>query len=111
VIARGSRLPISPVSEVINALVVKAKTEGAPLTWRRAKAARDYILGKPVLALVAELDVVRALGEPVDSLVRRDRDRSAAGPKGARSCAQAHRGSASRACRADRCMYRMCLLV
>jgi transposase len=44
----------------LNALVVKAKKERDLLTWRRAKAVRDYILGKTVLTLVAELDVVRA---------------------------------------------------
>lgn len=44
----------------LNALVVKAKKERDLLTWRRAKAVRDYIRGKTVLALVEELDVVRA---------------------------------------------------
>jgi transposase len=44
----------------LNALIVKAKKEGDLLTWRRAKAVRDYIRGKPVLTLVGELDVVRA---------------------------------------------------
>lgn len=44
----------------LNALVVKAKKEGDLLTWRRAKAVRDYIRGKTVLTLVEELDVVRA---------------------------------------------------
>lgn len=44
----------------LNALIVKAKKEGDLLTWRRAKAVRDYIRGKTVLALVEELDVVRA---------------------------------------------------
>lgn len=44
----------------LNALVVKAKKEGDLLTWRRAKAVRDYIKGKSVLTLVGELDVARA---------------------------------------------------
>jgi transposase len=44
----------------LNALIVKAKKEGDLLTWRRAKAVRDYIRGKPVLTIVGELDVVRA---------------------------------------------------
>lgn len=44
----------------LNALVVKAKKDGDLLTWRRAKAVRDYIRGKPVLTIVAELEVVRA---------------------------------------------------
>jgi transposase len=44
----------------LNALIVKAKKAGDLLTWRRAKAIRDYIRGKPVLRLVEELEVVRA---------------------------------------------------
>jgi transposase len=44
----------------LNALIVKAKKERDLLTWRRAKAVRDYIRGKTVLVLVEELDVVRA---------------------------------------------------
>ena len=44
----------------LNALVVRAKKEGDLLTWRRAKAVRDYIRGKPVLALVGEFEVARA---------------------------------------------------
>ena len=30
----------------LNALIVRAKKEGDLLTWRRAKAVRDYIRGK-----------------------------------------------------------------
>jgi transposase len=41
-------------------LIVKAKKEGDLRTWRRGKAVRDYINGKKVLAIVAELEVVRA---------------------------------------------------
>ena len=44
----------------LNALIVKAKKDRDLLTWRRAKAVRDYIRGKTVLAIVEELDVVRA---------------------------------------------------
>ena len=44
----------------LNALIVKAKKDRDLLTWRRAKAVRDYIRGKAVLAIVEELDVVRA---------------------------------------------------
>ena len=44
----------------LNALVVRAKKEGDLLTWRRAKAVRDYIRGKSVLTLVGEFEVARA---------------------------------------------------
>lgn len=44
----------------LNALIVKAKKDRDLLTWRRAKAVRDYVRGKTVLAIVEELDVVRA---------------------------------------------------
>ncbi len=44
----------------LRALVVKAKKQGDLRTWRRAKAVRDYINGKKVLVIVAELEVVRA---------------------------------------------------
>jgi transposase len=44
----------------LNALIVKAKKEGDLLTWRRTKAVRDYIRGKAVLTIIAELEVVRA---------------------------------------------------
>jgi transposase len=44
----------------LNAVIVKAKKEGDLLTWRRAKAVRDYIRGKPVLALVETFEVARA---------------------------------------------------
>jgi transposase len=44
----------------LDELITKAKTEGDLLTWRRAKAVRDYVRGKAVLTLVTELEVVRA---------------------------------------------------
>lgn len=44
----------------LNALIVKAKKEGDLLTWRRAKAVRDYIRGTPVLTLVETFEVARA---------------------------------------------------
>ena len=44
----------------LNALIAKAKKEGDLLTWRRTKAVRDYIRGKTVLTIIAELEVVRA---------------------------------------------------
>lgn len=44
----------------LNALIVKARKASDLLTWRRAKAVRDYIRGKTVLTLVQELEVVRA---------------------------------------------------
>ena len=43
----------------LRALIVKAKKQGDLRTWRRGKAVRDYINGKKVLAIVAELEVVR----------------------------------------------------
>lgn len=44
----------------LDALVVKAKQRGDLRTWRRAKAVRDYLNGKKVLTIVAELEVARA---------------------------------------------------
>ena len=44
----------------LRALIVKAKKQGDLRTWRRGKAVRDYINGKKVLVIAAELEVVRA---------------------------------------------------
>lgn len=44
----------------LRALIVNAKKQGDLRTWRRGKAVRDYLNGKTVLAIVAELEVVRA---------------------------------------------------
>ena len=44
----------------LRALITKAKKQGDLRTWRRGKAVRDYINGKKVLAIAAELEVVRA---------------------------------------------------
>lgn len=44
----------------LNALIVKAKKEGDLLTWRRAKAVRDYIRDKTVLEITEELEVARS---------------------------------------------------
>ncbi|TMQ14319.1 MAG: hypothetical protein E6J90_04210 [Deltaproteobacteria bacterium] len=44
----------------LRALIVKAKKQGDLWTWRRSKAVRDYINGKKVLAIAADLEVVRA---------------------------------------------------
>jgi len=44
----------------LGALIVKAKKRGDLRMWRRGKAVRDYIGGKKVLAIAAELEVVRA---------------------------------------------------
>ena len=39
---------------------MQAKKQGDLRTWRCGKAVRDYLHGKPVRAIAAELEVVRA---------------------------------------------------
>jgi len=71
-------------------------------TWRRGKAVRDYIPGKKVLAIAADLEVSRAAVNQVASVVRHCWYRSAAAPEGAWAAPQAHPGVTRGAHPADR---------
>src|SRR5688500_18262001 len=67
----------------LRALIVKAKKQGDLRRWRRAKAVRAYINGKKVLAIAAELEVVRASVNQWLGVVRHRRRRGARATQGA----------------------------